>query len=507
MFLPISDFRQTRHALVCSGENQMSLLRYVRFATILLYVTLGYAPPYYGQITGRETSYLSYKEAQPVLNALADVLPPELKGKTDGEQASAWARWVRRSDNEIRARLAQGDEDSFINLLLFGTSFTNQARITPRQIEQFGKNTDASGNSKDAMLEAILRARINDFLNALNSSTQNERLSFARQVLIERKGLRLETKVARAQAEAFLLSSLARVLKENASYAQILKSAQLLGDPNELFITRSKLFSNRGLSSDTSLLPNFALEQSLKQIRDKGLLEKNSVRRVAIIGPGLDFTDKQEGYDFYSQQTIQPFAIIDSLIRLGLADAETIEMTTLDLSPRINAHIARAKQLARSGQSYIVQLPRDTQLKWQPEAVRYWESFGDQIGKPIAPVPIPTNLGDLKLRAMSIRPSVVARVTPLDVNIVVQHLNLAPNERFDLIIATNILVYYDTFQQSLALLNIEKMLRPKGFLLSNNALLELPISRVHSVGYAGVAYSDRPDDGDFIVWYQNAPAN
>jgi hypothetical protein len=31
------------------------------------------------------------------------------------------------------------------------------------------------------------------------------------------------------------------------------------------------------------------------------------------VGPGLDFADKQEGYDFYPLQTIQPFAVIDSL--------------------------------------------------------------------------------------------------------------------------------------------------------------------------------------------------
>jgi len=85
-----------------------------------------------------------------------------------------------------------------------------------------------------------------------------------------------------------------------------------------------------------------------------------------------------------------------------------------------------------------------------------------------------------------------------------QHFNLPPAERFDLIIATNILVYYDNFEQSLAMANVERMLRPGGFLLSNNALLELPSSRMHSLDYLTVVYSDRPDDGDHIVWYQRA---
>lgn len=73
---------------------------------------------------------------------------------------------------------------------------------------------------------------------------------------------------------------------------------------------------------------------------------------------------------------------------------------------------------------------------------------------------------------------------------------------FDLVVATNVFVYYDTLDQSLALANVEAMLRPGGLLLSNNALLELPALRMRSVGYLTVQYSDRPDDGDHVVWYR-----
>ena len=63
------------------------------------------------------------------------------------------------------------------------------------------------------------------------------------------------------------------------------------------------------------------------------------MRRVAVIGPGLDFVDKEEGYDIYPPQTIQPFALIDSLIRLGLADGARLRVTTVDVSARVNDHI------------------------------------------------------------------------------------------------------------------------------------------------------------------------
>jgi SAM-dependent methyltransferase len=224
------------------------------------------------------------------------------------------------------------------------------------------------------------------------------------------------------------------------------------------------------------------------------------VRRVAIVGPGLDFTDKQDGFDFYPQQTIQPFAVIDSLLRLGLAKPNDLRVTTLDLSPRINDHLTRARARAAQGTAYVVQLPRDEQ--WKPDLLAYWSKFGDQIGATVAPVAPPSALGELKVRAVSIRPAVVSLLSSEDVDIVLQHLNVAPAESFDIIIATNILVYYDTFEQSLALANIEQMLRPGGLLLSNNALLELPVLKMHSLGYESVAYSDREADGDHIVWYQ-----
>ena len=90
-----------------------------------------------------------------------------------------------------------------------------------------------------------------------------------------------------------------------------------------------------------------------------------------------------------------------------------------------------------------------------------------------------------------------------DLNVVLERLApLAGDERFDIIIATNILVYYGVFEQSLALANIASMLRPGGFLLSNNVLVELPTTPVHAVGHNRATYSDGPDDSDDIVWYR-----
>ena len=443
----------------------------------------------------RRAVYLPYSEAQPIAEAMADILPPELKSLTENERAQGWTNWLKQRDRAIRERLALGDEDSLVNFLLFGAAFTKQPRFSPKQLGAL------AGQSGDPLAVA-LAGRLNDFANALAKPNTNERLLFTRQWLAN-KGFRFVAEADRNKVKAYLKASVERVLREQDSYTRAVALAQAGGDASEEFAARSTLYRERGLSSDTSLRPDFALDEALKGLKEQKLLAPDSVRRVAIVGPGLDFTDKQDGYDFYPQQTIQPFAIIDSLLRLGLSRLDTLQVTTLDLSPRVNAHIARARQAAQRGGAYTVQLPRPEQGQWNAEMTAYWQRFGDHIGAPAAPAAIPPQITGVTSRAVKIRSNVVARLMPpVDTNIVLQRLEMPDNERFDLIIATNILVYYDNFEQSLALRNVERMLRPGGFLLSNNALLELPFIGVHSANYSTTVYSERPGDGDHIVWYQ-----
>ena len=66
-----------------------------------------------------------FNDVRPVLEAMRDQLPSVLR---DPDEAR-WNAWSRRQDTEIRARLEQGEVDSMINLLLFGTSFTKRPRI------------------------------------------------------------------------------------------------------------------------------------------------------------------------------------------------------------------------------------------------------------------------------------------------------------------------------------------------------------------------------------------
>jgi len=258
------------------------------------------------------------------------------------------------------------------------------------------------------------------------------------------------------------------------------------------------MFRDRGLSSDTSLLPAYAIERALESLRDERALGPGSVRRLAIVGPGLDFANKDNGFDFYPQQTIQPFALVDSLLRLDIAKADELTVTTFDLSPRVNQHIEAARDRARGGSAYTLHLLLAAAEPWHSDTTAYWRRLGDRIGIETTPLAPPSGAGAIQVRAVRVSPRVVTSIVPMDLNIVLERLEPTAGERFDLVLATNTLVYYDVFEQMLALVNVGRMLRPGGVFLSNTPVPPVAPMTL-SERYTTVAFSDR--QRDFVFAY------
>ena len=239
---------------------------------------------------------------------------------------------------------------------------------------------------------------------------------------------------------------------------------------------------------------------------EKRLLTPGSVRRVAIIGPGLDFADKEAGSDFYPPQTTQPFAVLDSLVRLGIADLANIEIYTLDISQDVNLHIVRAGKNASLGRPYVVQLAWNTARPmsddYRASFVTYWQALGGQIGQPITPILVPRAAAATKTRAVRIRPEIVQKLTALDMNVVYQRLDLPSDRLFDLVVGTNIFVYYGEFEQLLARANVAAMLKPGGYLLSNDKLADRVPFGLHEVLQTPITSSVQPLVQDVVFCYQ-----
>jgi hypothetical protein len=439
-------------------------------------------------------AFIPYASVKPILNEYREQLPAELK---NADQAK-WMAWARGQDSSIRARLRQGDLDSMVNLLLYGTSFTHAPRIS----------MEGEGIA-EASRAGVLRARVDYLVEGLRSPGDNERLIFLQQ-LLRSEGIDVGSSDGPRRAGVFILKNLQRVVEERKTLAERAADAKPVTgpdasplDPGSL-LDRSSLFRDRGVSLDTGIFPDFSIEQTLRDLKQRGTLREGQVARVAVIGPGLDFIDKSEqsAYDYYPQQTLQPFALYDSLVRLRLAKTGGLSMSIFDISPRVIEHVQRARERARKNVSYVVQLPRDATIPAPPELVDYWKTVGDQVGAPIEPITPPRIFQGLEARAVQIRPDVVLACEPIDLNIVLERLNLAPASQFDLMVGTNIFVYYDAFEQALALENAGAMLKPGGLLLTNDRLPVVPGGSMRLDGVTVVPYGTSVSARQAVGWYR-----
>ena len=358
-------------------------------------------------------------------------------------------------------------------------------RASPRDLA-------ALASAPGQALEA-LRPRIDDFIDGLAAPGANTRLQFARRV-VERHGYNPATASGRAAVRAYLEERV-RIVGGSIDSARILDDSTPLAD-------RLSLFRERGLATDTSVFADAGVERALESMQAAGVIAPSGIRRVAVIGPGLDFADKLDGYDFYPEQVIQPFAVVDSLRRLGLA-TQVLEVVAFDLSERVVAHLEAARERARAGRAYTIVLPRNTARPWAAPVVAYWKAFGDRIGKNAPPPQPPPAAGRIDVRAVDVDPAVVRSITAADLNVVTQQVS--NGEPFDLVIATNVLLYYSVFEQSLAAANIGRMLRPGGLLVTNNRIFEVPSVPLSGAGDRDVAYMSLPgvgEAGDRMIWYE-----
>ena len=440
-----------------------------------------------GTLPGAEKSvpeFVPLEVAKPVVQKFAG------DGSHPGADVTSqeWLAWVKKSDAQVRQRLDTGEEDSLTNLLRFGVTYTKEYRIDDEYLVLYGQST---------LVNAFAENRANDLIRALESPNKNQGFVEMR-AFVEKRGFSFSSPAGREKLKAYLKANLARMQKD------------MLQARKEVKVDRDEMFAKRGISLDSNLWPDYDVDLTLQQLMKKEMLKAGSVRRVAIVGPGLDFVNKQEGVDYYPPQSTQPFAVLDSLMRLGVAGAD-VQIYTLDISPRVNLHLEHALKNAAQGQPYVVQLPWYSDGRWTDEFrasfATYWKNLGSQVGAEAAAIPVPAGSPGFSTRAVKIRPAMVSRITPVDMNIVFQRLPLIGDEPFDLIIGTNIFLYYGGFEQSLARANVASMLKPGGFLLSSDKLDDTVSDGLEQVLVTDIPMTTPPVITDYVYSYRATPAS
>ncbi|HEV8039606.1 MAG TPA: hypothetical protein VGP62_12135 [Bryobacteraceae bacterium] len=386
------------------------------------------------------------------LAAGADKLP-------DFTDSADWDAWIRERDAVIRGRIDHGIEDSLSELILFGTSFPGPPKLASA--------ADAVNPAGD--LTANARARQDAFIHAidqLDSDRFRTVLEFLRR-----------QRVTEDELPAFLAGIVRRFALEEAG----LKKKQARADV--------------GVSPETSLLINYAVEETLRSLKTSHALPGH-IQRIAVIGPGLDLAGDPDVNDFCPPQSIQPFAVLEAVLRLGAATPADIQITAVDFNPLVVSHLRSSVVKAQAGRGYMLQLPR--MAGWNAAAVSYWQHFGETIATPAAALPAPSGI---ELRAVAVKPQLTARMTVDDLNVVTQTLDTVPGQGFDLIVATNLFAYYTRVEQTLALSSIARMLGSGGILISNGISSAVKLQEFDNLGAHHTSYSDS-DSGDDLVTYK-----
>ena len=99
------------------------------------------------------------------------------------------------------------------------------------------------------------------------------------------------------------------------------------------------LYRTRGLSTDTAVEAGYLVHLGLAVA--KGLQPDRRIRRVLIVGPGMDLAPRT-GFREVPPESYQPWAVIDALVSTGFARLDDLEVTAADINPRVVAHLRRS---------------------------------------------------------------------------------------------------------------------------------------------------------------------
>ena len=356
-----------------------------------------------------------------------------------------------RAENERRVR--EGDLDHLVFYLLQSTDIGKLAPIEPAL-------------SAKALVEAMDEAARSAFLGggpaALKSIPGNadDRLTRGL-VTLERDGADPRRAYFRDLVRATFPSAADRPDGVRREYLRAMRFvyqkefvAQRAARPADAV---AELYRARGLSTDTAVEAGFVVREGLGIAA--GLDPALRIRHVLIVGPGLDLAPRTSFNQDAPPQSYQPWAVMDALLALKLSTAADLRIVGGDINPRVVRHLQRDRETPptlrlhgeiRDGDGVVL----------RPDFREYFTRLGGAIGAP-GPVRIHDGRSSKTVRVDA------AAARALDsalLDIVTERLE---ERSFDLIVATNILPYFDDTQLALAIANIAGMLAPGGLFLHN----------------------------------------
>jgi SAM-dependent methyltransferase len=403
-----------------------------------------------------------------VASGLRDRLPP------DALSAARFDDYVARLERETAARERDGEYEHLVYFLLQSSRFTSEAKIEPAlsALELLGDLAPAErarqlegGEPAGLAVPDPVKWRIAAFAEAISEAPRDVRLRYFKK-LVER------TQPAKLPLAEHLEREYARVMR---FLYQKEFAARDLEDPQQREAFMAELYRKRGHSTDTQVEANFAVHSALSVLRAQGA---RGIDRVLIVGPGLDFAPRTDLDDESEPQSYQPFAVADSLLGLGLADPARLRIHCVDINERVVAYL-RGLRPGTLQLRLVPGIPERGGRRFEPDYRAYFERLGASIGE--HEVRLDPGSDRLGTKLVLVRPELIGMITADRLDVVTQRYVAPP--AYDVVVVTNVLGYFDSAQQALALANIGAMLRPGGYLVHNEPQTAL-VASAEALGLA-----------------------
>ena len=388
----------------------------------------------------------------------ADLTPLASRLQAAGLGPDVFQAYVARTHAENLRRVREGDLDHLVFYLLQSTRFTPLAPIEPalsartlvESLDPLHRDQFLNQSKLDvAPVPAAVRARIAALERVLAKPGDDARLRYFR-------GLLLEAGPKSEDMQRVLASEYLRAMRFVYQKEFVAQRSERPAD------AVADLYRTRGLSTDTAVEAGYLVYLGLAVA--KGLQPNRRIRRVLIVGPGMDLAPRT-AFREIPPESYQPWAVIDALLSTGFARLDDLEVTAADINPRVVAHLRRSAASPPPLQ-LITEIAAKDGVSFSADYRDYFAGLGARLSEPGKAAGVTGDpAGHLRKSVqVSTAAAKVLRAEPLD--IVTERLTESP---FDLVIATNILPYFDDQQLALAVSNIAAMLAPGGLFLHNEA--------------------------------------
>lgn len=385
-----------------------------------------------------------------------DTAPLHAGLEKQGISQAAFLSYVERTHHDNVRRVREGDLDHLVFYILQSTRFTEAPPIEPAlsakalveglgapQREAFLRNPAGAAPP----VPPPVRARLSAFVRALESPARDRRLAYFQNLVHT-------IFPERGQRESALAREYLRVMRfvyQKEFVAQRTGATAV-----------AELYRTRGLSTDTAVEAGYVVYNGLGIVRS--LDPARRIRRVLIVGPGLDLAPRTGLLEASRPESYQPWAVIDALLSLGLSRADDLQVVGGDINPRVIERLTQSRA-EPPVLTLVSEIRESDTVSLSAEYRDYFTRLGSAIGEvdPSKRGPVAVAPGHL-VKTVRVGEKAARAVRALPLDIVTERLDAA---NFDLIIATNILPYFDDVQLMLAMSNVSAMLAPGGVFLHN----------------------------------------